>query len=451
MFKLSHIVYSNSATSTEIPNTTPFLSKKPTKFRLSARKFFLTFSGFPADFADSLEDIQHRILQKLETKLHSLIISRENHKDGTTHFHIILSYKTKQSTLNPHYWDWIFNHHGNYQTIRNLKAAYAYITKDLNFTEWGLPIQPQQSQHLRRLIIRSLNKDSNPTLLLENKSENFHLTLYNDAHKTDVYYRRVQGLKHYNSLRKRPAFISFDLPAMELFIHQAPDSPYTPYLSRSLPIFRLINRCFKRFYKAPNILLWSHNPNMGKTSLCNLLSNLFATYDWPHDHWYENYQSNVFDFIIWDEFSLRGQKEEFLKLLFAGNPMQLPIKGSHNLKSDNPLIIATANSSLRSMTKLKRPFSCRCNSFPDDSILCNNTNDCNPPRHTLDFYKAMAARILQFEITDPIFPPGSEQPELFAEYESFLTHFIQKKPKPQTLPPNISTQSHTPTIPTQPL
>ena len=431
----SHQQYSRSILS-QVPSEPPLEKKShPCKFRLSAKKFFLTFPGFPPNFSLTVSDVEQVIVNKLEDKLLSLLVSKELHKDGSVHFHILFAYKKKISITSPDHWNWIFGKPGHYQTVRNIKHAYSYVTKDLNFSEWGEPLVKRTSQQTRMRIIRSIfDRHTRPALLLENASDDLHLTIYQDASKPDLYFQRVQTYRHYQKLLQRPKFVRFDLEAVLAFLKTHRSSPHYHYLKRTLPILQLINRCFTRFYKAPNILLWSHKPNLGKSALCNLLSKHFASYSWPQDHWYEHYDSHVFDFIFWDEFSLRGQNEEFLKLLFAGASLQLPVKGSHNLKEDNPLIIATANDPLRTMVKAKRPFFCECSSFKDLNTLCNLTPLCTPPQRTFDLFDALATRNLQYELTEPIFPPGRERPDLFHDYERLLLSFLVQDHSPRVSP-----------------
>ena len=57
----------------------------------------------------------------------------------------------------------------------------------------------------------------------------------------------------------------------------------------------------------------------------------------------EGYQSDVFKLIIWNQFSLRRMKYEILLMFLQGLRMDLPIKGNHVTRSDNPLIYMNSN------------------------------------------------------------------------------------------------------------
>lgn len=112
----------------------------------------------------------------------------------------------------------------------------------------------------------------------------------------------------------------------------------------------------KRHYKSKMLHLWSNKPGLGKNSLINFLKVISPCYRWPDDNWFDHYENNLYQFILWDEFRLTRQSSEFLKRFFAGDQMRLPVKGSHAYKYDNPLVIFTSNYSFINsfMTKNKR-------------------------------------------------------------------------------------------------
>ncbi len=70
--------------------------------------------------------------------------------------------------------------------------------------------------------------------------------------------------------------------------------------------------------------------------------------------------------IVSHEFTLLGYQPTFLKLLLGGDPMQLPIKGSHIFKRDNPIFLAASNHSLRDLSLREHRYTCYCK-LPDNS------------------------------------------------------------------------------------
>jgi hypothetical protein len=100
-----------------------------TKFRLSARSLFLTYSQIPKFTTKEF------ILENLSSKqlnIDSYIIALENHADGNLHAHVYLENKSKFSIRNSDFLNLLIEnkiYHGNYQAVRSKKAVFQYITK----------------------------------------------------------------------------------------------------------------------------------------------------------------------------------------------------------------------------------------------------------------------------------------------------------------------------------
>lgn len=98
-------------------------------------------------------------------------------------------------------------------------------------------------------------------------------------------------------------------------------------------------------------------------------------------------------------------------MLFAGEHLQLPVKGSHTHKEDNPLFLLSANKSLKDLLRTKYPFTCDC---PDDSkTLCRHLPSCSVPEHVADLFDALATRIPPYFVDRPLFPDGHLKPDLW--------------------------------------
>jgi len=110
--------------------TTTIIKKKNT-FRISALRFFLTFSQVPPIKLVDFKEIERRILYSQDIK--NGIIAREKHQDGNTHFHIYLEYKKKKDVRRHDYFDFIFDHHGKYESCKSKQSSIKYITKDLDY------------------------------------------------------------------------------------------------------------------------------------------------------------------------------------------------------------------------------------------------------------------------------------------------------------------------------
>lgn len=98
-------------------------------------------------------------------------------------------------------------------------------------------------------------------------------------------------------------------------------------------------------------------------------------------------------------------------MLFAGEHLQLPVKGTHVFKEDNPLFLLSANKSLKDLLRAKYPFTCHC---PQHTYsLCKGLPGCSVPEHVVDLYDALLTRVPPYFVDRPIFPNGHEQPELW--------------------------------------
>lgn len=101
-------------------------------FRIYARKILLTYSQVDPEY--KLNDV----LEQLEYKVgrFSYIISKEAHKDGGVHFHVLLIRTKKFNIKSPYFFDLEINDqviHGNYKPVNNLNAAVHYACKDKQY------------------------------------------------------------------------------------------------------------------------------------------------------------------------------------------------------------------------------------------------------------------------------------------------------------------------------
>jgi hypothetical protein len=104
------------------------------KFRISAKKIFLTYSQVNPEITH-----QH-ILQELQNKTDkdnlNYVISKEYHKNGGTHFHIVLIHDEKFEIFKPNTLDIQYKEqtfHGNYSPIKSLKQTVTYVCKNNNY------------------------------------------------------------------------------------------------------------------------------------------------------------------------------------------------------------------------------------------------------------------------------------------------------------------------------
>lgn len=391
----------------------------PNKFRLAAKKLFLTFPNV-TDKTITIKEIQARALKIFE--LESLIVARELHKNQIPHYHVLLCFHKKQQIYNPHFFDFLTGKHGNYTTVRHLKKTIVYITKDKEWISWGKNLVLKTKETTRQTIIDTLKQpDQSPSDLFNLNNQQMDNIIYMEGNKIQTFYKLILAHQIQLKIQANPTLIQWDLSTNNI------PEEFATFFSRTAPILEFINKhANNRHYKSPNLLIWSHTPNTGKSSLLNILHKTARCYWWPSDHWYERYVDKLAQFIIWDEFALTNLQPEFLKRLFAGDELQLPIKGHIIHKTDNPLIIAASNHSLPELVKRKMQFSCACTNLQPNQF-CQLSPKCNTPIATKSFFDAMQARITTIFIQEPLFPDGRECPELWQKYQQFLISRIKSK------------------------
>lgn len=84
-------------------------------------------------------------------------------------------------------------------------------------------------------------------------------------------------------------------------------------------------------------------PNSGKTTLNRALGEQMATYEVGMVKWFPAYRDGVYEFLSWNEFSLRVMPYPSLLKFLQGSPVNLEQKGGSVLRMDNQLIIMNSN------------------------------------------------------------------------------------------------------------
>lgn len=397
--------------------------KKFPKKIFSTRNFFLTIPNFSSP--EPLTVYWHKLYcAPFFDQLRGAILAQEFHKDQTrVHFHLLLCFTKRKSIYKNDFFDFLFNKHPHFEQVKSLKASIKYITKDDNYLHFG-DLLNTHIKDTKEQIINFLNNPSRKLYDLQSiSSKPVDFVLFNEASKSDLWYRRTQTWHHYKSLAEKPWLQSFDLTKL----NTAPDA-LQPYVRAIRPVLAAINPQLdltRRRLKSPNFLMWSHNPNTGKSSFFQFLEKRTSTFTWPLDFWFPNYYDGLQQIILWDEFAFHGNRIEFLKLLFDGHPLTLPVKGSHNPKRDNPVILCASNHDLRELFRFRFPFHCACNAAHlNEHELCRRHATCTTTEAHLFTFKAFTARIFAIPITDPIFPDGTANPALWDEWTAFLDSCI---------------------------
>jgi hypothetical protein len=78
------------------------------------------------------------------------------------------------------------------------------------------------------------------------------------------------------------------------------------------------------------------------------------------------------------------------------------------------MIISSSNYSLAEIFQNKFSITCTCPKT-NPKKFCNNLSTCTAPLSIKNLYKAIYTRLIPMEITQPLFPNGDDNPELFYE------------------------------------
>ena len=313
---------------------------------LKGRHFFLTvphFEGTLADVIDALKATQ----SKLEFMRYAAVIethTKSQNKDG--HLHLYLAYP-KQCYIKLDRFDYL-GKHGKLQRVRDYASVLKYMTKEN---------RPQANFDYIRDIMRKDFPRAVQILLAQGLDIRQIYQTYSSivASKNWSGYLRFLAFQKDSEkfqIQSKKSGIRFITP--ELVKARLSDEEYSLYQNNTIyeRIVNLINDTVRygsnRPHKAKALFL-TGAPNTGKTTLGLALQSKMGTFTFPDDGWWQGYQSGVFKLIMWNEFNLRRLAYPTLLKFLQGLRMDLPIKGSHVTRSDNPLIFLTSNMSLEKL------------------------------------------------------------------------------------------------------
>jgi len=276
------------------------------KFRLQGKKFFLTYPACPTTW--TLESVKMCIEEKTDY-IENYVYAKEQHEDGTPHFHVYLSLTHRLDTQNPKFWD-IMGRHGNYQIAIRYRQVILYCKKGKDF----------------------ISNIPDEKLVLSKEEKNKQLFDLAIQHGTPYLLENgLISLKEY-------AWVNSGL---ELYKKQVVKDP-----REDLPD-RLPNNWNKDLnvnldIKKCHYWIWSTEPNKGKTTFLLELQRNYRVEGW---NLFENFQSTISpstEVIYFDEF--RGQVKISLLNSLCDGTLQIPRKGLPSLKLDTkPLIIICGN------------------------------------------------------------------------------------------------------------
>lgn len=309
-------------------------------FRLSAKSVFLTYSK-----ANGLsrELIKNVLTERFEDKyLSGIAVAQEKHKDGSFHYHVFLDFSKAIDTENPRYFD-IEDFHPNCKGARNRENVLSYLLKEDKYV-----LMDDHIYHLcmrwnttvKYIVEQMLKKGYGPDYTAT------QLGNYGFLHSDRI--RKWWKILNAAKVREKELNKTGWKVVLERF--KGLDERIYEVLETAAHYDEL---GVKRPLKTLNLLLWSDDPNFGKTTFTIALQECLKTFDFPTDGWWDGYDDEFYQLIVWNECSFIGWQIQQINKLFEGSGIQLPIKGAKQTKTDNPLIICTSNVSLDGLLKQK--------------------------------------------------------------------------------------------------
>lgn len=112
------------------PNDPPPLThknKKPKKqkYRLAAKRFFLTYPKCDTP----KEQVMANLHTRFEKTLRCAMVAHELHADGSNHIHVAFELSVRREFTKPSCFDDLAGQHGSYEAIRDWRAAVQYLSK----------------------------------------------------------------------------------------------------------------------------------------------------------------------------------------------------------------------------------------------------------------------------------------------------------------------------------
>jgi len=310
---------------------------------IRGRNFFLTVPHFEGSVEEVIEAL--KVHQPEWQYLKYAAVKQTHTKDATqdVHLHVYVSYP-KLTRIKLDRFDYL-GKHGKLERVRGYVQVLNYMTKEN---------RPTANFDYVEVIMRKDFPRAVEILL----SQGWHIREIYTKYSSIVASKNWSGYLRFLSHEKESAKISLQLkkPGLrmitpELIRERLSDQQYNLY--NSDPVYqRIIDKVndiviyeSNRPFKA-HCLLIVGQPDTGKTTFGLALAEKVGTFYFPDDGWFQGYQSNVFKMILWDQFNLNSFKYPTLLKFLQGLRMDLPIKGSHVNRSDNPLIYLTSNFTL---------------------------------------------------------------------------------------------------------
>ena len=311
--------------------------------QIRGRHFFLTVPHFAGTIDQVLQALRAHQQQWQFLRWAVVKQTHTRDEDKGTHLHLYLGYpKLMRMRLNR--FDYL-GKHGKLERVRDYKSILKYMSKQSRIRA--------NFDYMESILQKDFVYGANLLLAQGWKPRQIIHSFSSIAHR-----RNWQGFLRLCALNKQTQKFQAQAakPGLRFITPELIRARLTPEqcaLYYSSPVFaRIVDKIndivrygCHRPHKAKALLI-TGAPNTGKTTLGLALQQRVGTFTFPDDGWWQGYQSDVFKLIMWNQFNLKKLQYPTLLKFLEGLRMDLPIKGSHITRCDNPLIYLTTNLSL---------------------------------------------------------------------------------------------------------
>ena len=314
--------------------------------QIRGRHFFLTVPHFGGTVDQVLEALKANQPQWQYLRWAAVMQTHTRDEDKGRHLHLYICFP-KLLRVRMNRFDYL-GKHGKLERVRNYKNILKYMSKQsrirANFDYMESILQNDFVYGANLLV----DQGWKPRQIIVNFPSIAHRKNWQGYLKLCAFNKQTQK---FMAQAAKPG-LRFITP--ELIRARLSDEEYSQYYSKPIyaRIVDLINDTVRFGCRRPHkakALFITGQPGTGKTTLGLALQQRMGTFTFPDDGWWQGYQSDVFKLIVWNEFNLKRLQYPTLLKFLEGLRMDLPIKGSHVTRCDNPLIYLTSNMRLEQL------------------------------------------------------------------------------------------------------
>lgn len=366
-------------------------------YKIRDNKILITISNIEKKV--TIDAIITKIKEK-EKGIIGGIVTEEVHLSGNLHYHIFLFYRVRKILTNKRFF-YILEKQCNLTKVNNIQGTLEYVKKEGIYKEFGELDKIGQSgiedvnkkDNIEKIVYERIMQGESPDQIGSDENKNIvQYVLKNSTRIYKAYEMMCNIVKNNKESNKKP----FDIKQLKSFKTKS---------NAICEIIKFIEEaCIKkheRKFKSQNLHVFSREPNMGKTSLLIILSEILPTYWYPPIAWFKDYKNKVYSLIVWDEFSMLGWDASLMNRFLEGSPCDLPVKHAYTTKKDNPLVFMCSNRSIREQILARFNYlKCKCNLEYNSKELCLGSEGCTINETLKVQYRTLKARVKEIELKD---------------------------------------------------